>query len=1495
MLRAVASPCRPETSVSCRDGFTPGGETCQVCERTSGGNSRDEQEFVDENRPVHYEMKYRYVPNGVDIASSYPPSKSGIEMEVFHGWVARSPMIDLPAGNITIEIRVSTVGGLHTDWVSLPLQVQGASTLKAAFETTRKLSGEGNSSVLSVEDVDNAAVLMFTGLAKLLEASETMARSEFSDGNSYSSNLEANKRSTSILFEALDVLDDIYLDPVKKYVMGNKNFTHLSMPKVHVTVQPEIADDTSEKLYIAPGGSDSLIRVPSFSSLMEAGCPEGQNVGIQFLESDFNPFEYSNNSRYIQADVMGLAVKCGNTTLPVSGLTDPIDILSRREDYSLDGSMYTFAGSAALGKVQVFPFYVKKMASFLSFVVDVNTTKFPQPVTLLLRKGAPPTTAAYNWTTTLPLPEDQLFSIPWRDNTSLNSNPYQWMMPTEDIDFFPSDADNMTEYYIGVEFASTANQDSNGDITFTLYVFETSCVYFSEGDTHMWTSEGCKVGLLSNLTHIHCQCDHLTKFSGFVAPNPLNIQEALSANVLENPAGLILVLVVFSSYLLGVLWARKADRKDLTKAGVGLLPGHKLNPCQDCQYLITVYTGFRGNAGTTAEVSLILHGFHGESLPITLRDPGRFLFEKGSVDSFLVSTNQPLGGLTHLQVWHNNAGYSPSWFLSQIVVVNKATNVTTYFLCNRWLAIDKEDGKIERAVPAAGPEEMTKFRNIFLAKSARDMNDGHLWFSVAGRPARSPFTRVQRLSCCLTLLYSTMITNIMFFGRGDDFDPPEPLRIAGLEIKPPISLPQLMIGIQSAAIIMPVNLLIVFLFRQSDKKGQKEDEYKDANKRQLTEGREANTDGFQQNKRNAKYGPGSHELYLNDGSAHKDRTYGRTVVDNKLRVVQLSSQRSDRPQSGECVEDDSSKRKCSASRWAAFFGWCLVLSGSFVAAFFTVLYTLSFGRQKAEAWVFTFVTSFFTDLFLVQPIKLIMVAILFALLAKNPVEDEDPPPSSPADDEEYISSGVKSIDTQTSSAPLSPAMLAELRAESEEKRKRRNAVLEVVGIGLFVAVIMLTAYGERSPIAFYMTQNVQGLTEGATGVKDIPSFWTWITDGLVPATHTALRYNGRASSADRMLEDMLTHPVGVVRLRQVRLKPDFPYFGEHGTYLSGGYQTTLGTTSEASLTTAAYLQHHQWLDQQTRAVFVELILYNPHANLFSVVTVVVEFTTSGAADTSSEVVTLRLFQHGAIFLLTLRVALALFLLFFLLREGRSLLSRAVEYLSEFWSWVEVLIITIGFSTLVVYFKAQGIIDQVTEKRQSGSTSFEEYKTAADWFQIYTYLLGILICCTTLKFVHLLRFNSHVQALSVTMKKSAKPVLQFLFVASIFMMAYTQAGNLVFGVKLNGYKNIKTSLQSLCMMMLGSFDFDELSGAKSVLGPLMFFSYQAMMQFILLSMFMTIIMDVYAEYQEQFLEYCSEKDGYHPDSCEFQFREDHVEDVLQRFAAVRLDGEMWETT
>lgn len=53
-------------------------------------------------------------------------------------------------------------------------------------------------------------------------------------------------------------------------------------------------------------------------------------------------------------------------------------------------------------------------------------------------------------------------------------------------------------------------------------------------------------------------------------------------------------------------------------------------------------------------------------------------------------------------------------------------------------------------------------------KTAKDFQDGHIWFSVINRPPCSPFTRVQRVSCCFSLLLCTMLTSIMFWGIPTD-------------------------------------------------------------------------------------------------------------------------------------------------------------------------------------------------------------------------------------------------------------------------------------------------------------------------------------------------------------------------------------------------------------------------------------------------------------------------------------------------------------------------------------------------------------------------------------------------------------------------------------------------------------------------------------------------------------------------------------------------------
>ena len=55
-----------------------------------------------------------------------------------------------------------------------------------------------------------------------------------------------------------------------------------------------------------------------------------------------------------------------------------------------------------------------------------------------------------------------------------------------------------------------------------------------------------------------------------------------------------------------------------------------------------------------------------------------------------------LGLLNYLYVWHDNTGRgsSASWFLKCIIVRDLQTNQVFYFIAQRWLAVEKDDGKV---------------------------------------------------------------------------------------------------------------------------------------------------------------------------------------------------------------------------------------------------------------------------------------------------------------------------------------------------------------------------------------------------------------------------------------------------------------------------------------------------------------------------------------------------------------------------------------------------------------------------------------------------------------------------------------------------------------------------------------------------------------------------------------------------------------------------------
>ena len=118
-----------------------------------------------------------------------------------------------------------------------------------------------------------------------------------------------------------------------------------------------------------------------------------------------------------------------------------------------------------------------------------------------------------------------------------------------------------------------------------------------------------------------------------------------------------------------------------------------------------------------------------------------------------------------MRVCHDNSGegMNASWFLKFVIVHDLQTRDKSYFICNKWLALDREDGSINRLLAVSGSAQKNDFSYLFEKQTKEKLSDGHMWFSIFLRPAHSSFTRTDRLTSCFVLLFISMLMNIMYY------------------------------------------------------------------------------------------------------------------------------------------------------------------------------------------------------------------------------------------------------------------------------------------------------------------------------------------------------------------------------------------------------------------------------------------------------------------------------------------------------------------------------------------------------------------------------------------------------------------------------------------------------------------------------------------------------------------------------------------------------------
>ena len=125
----------------------------------------------------------------------------------------------------------------------------------------------------------------------------------------------------------------------------------------------------------------------------------------------------------------------------------------------------------------------------------------------------------------------------------------------------------------------------------------------------------------------------------FVQPNTIDFQYVFAAADLADNVTIYMTLIIsLIAYISLMIWARLKDLKDVERLGSAPLPDN--NPSDKYVYEITVMTGSKRDASCRSNVFFILTGEEAETDVRTLKDTKRTTFEKGGVDSFVMTVTR---------------------------------------------------------------------------------------------------------------------------------------------------------------------------------------------------------------------------------------------------------------------------------------------------------------------------------------------------------------------------------------------------------------------------------------------------------------------------------------------------------------------------------------------------------------------------------------------------------------------------------------------------------------------------------------------------------------------------------------------------------------------------------------------------------------------------------------------------------------------------------------
>ena len=318
----------------------------------------------------------------------------------------------------------------------------------------------------------------------------------------------------------------------------------------------------------------------------------------------------------------------------------------------------------------------------------------------------------------------------------------------------------------------------------------------------------------------------------------------------------------------------------------------------------------------------------------------------------------------------------------------------------------------------------------------------------------------------------------------------------------------------------------------------------------------------------------------------------------------------------------------------------------------------------------------------------------------------------------------------------------------------------------------------------------------------------------------------------------------------------FKYSGIENTYDDGGYIYEFRGLLNDMKSNLTKLHNLSWIDSQTRAVIIQIALYNPNVELFTSVTFLIELFNNRWCFCSSLVLirliyTVNSTDYSSIFNAVFGLIYMLFIVYFSYIEIQSVIKLKKEYFKSIWSYIQWGVIICSWTGLGIYiwrFKEGSRLSKIFNN--TNGYQYVNIQMAVYLDNILIFLFGFSCFFSTIKYLYLFRFNSHLSQFAKTLQYIQKDLLCFTMTFSIIFLSFECIFYLLFHSKILATSDVFHTAEMLFEMILLKFDSGDLYEADVFLGPFVFTLFIYIAVFICFTMFISIVNDGFRHVREE---------------------------------------------